>query len=340
MRGLKIVLAVAATTAVVVGSAACSDSGSGGGDGTKTIGVVQPASSSELLARQASALELGGKALGWDMQIATGETTPQRWASDIQGFISKRVDAIIIIGFDPSTVAPQLKSARDADIPVIQTVVSIDGDSASLVDAHYDLDYAAMGDAIGEYAVKTLPNATVVAQDVTITPAVQAFNDGADEVIKAAGDPGIVGRADLNVAEPVVQAHGKNLLNLLNAHPNANAYLAGGDNSLTSISSTTAQVQKPLLYLGSFQNPSTLKLIESGMNAAVVAVNQDRTAFEALDALAANFENGTEIPATYPNDKQEMTIVDQGNISQGDPYPTDKEAAVWLDKWKSEYGTA
>jgi ABC-type sugar transport system substrate-binding protein len=341
---MRVFKSVAVAAILVFGIAACSESdGGGSSDGVegRTIGVVHPVSSSEILDRQASAIEMGADALGWDVSVKRGESSPQRWGADIQTFASQKVDAIIIIGFDPTTVAPQIAVAQKAGIPVIQTVVAIDDDSASLVDGHYDNDYENMGQVLGEYTVKKVPGAVAVAQDLSVAPAVQTLNNAFGDAVKAGGGAGIVDRIDLSLGEPVVQAYGKNLMALLNSNSNANVYIAGADNALPSLASTFSQVNRNgLLYVSSYQNPSTLSLIQSGVNGAVVAVNQDRTAFEALDVLAAKFNDGTEIPKTYPGDEQKTAIVDSSNIAQGDPFPTDAEAATWIANWKSEYNLA
>jgi hypothetical protein len=60
----------------------------------------------------------------------------------------------------------------------------------------------------------------------------------------------------------------------------------------------------------------------------------------AIDVLADHFATGAEIPKQMPDEFDwDMTIVDDSNVGDGYPYPTQDVLAPFLERWEERYET-
>jgi hypothetical protein len=122
--------------------------------------------------------------------------------------------------------------------------------------------------------------------------------------------------------------------------PSAKYYFSGADNAPVYVEPALQSIgRSDMTIIVPFDDPTTIKQIQSGGNIAVVAANTERIAFEVVDVLAAHEAKGTAIPATYPDDDLKVKMVDKSDVGNGSPaFPIKDEVAAFTKKWASEYG--
>src|SRR5688500_7119995 len=108
------------------------------------------------------------------------------------------------------------------------------------------------------------------------------------------------------------------------------------DSSVTFVLPVLTQLDREdVQMLTIYDNPSTIQAMQAGANLGIAAANTNRTSLQALDVLLDHFINDTPIPATYPNDEFEVTVID---TTTGEPvYPFEPQLENYKQKWASEY---
>ncbi|MGW5520153.1 sugar ABC transporter substrate-binding protein [Nocardia africana] len=326
----------------VLSAAGCageSSSSSGGGTGLqgKKIGVLVTSMQSESEARFAQDTAKAAGILGWKTDIKDGQNNPQVWAQQAQQLVSSKVDAIITIGIDAPTITQALQSAKSASIPVIATNVSVAPTGKDLFSAVYSDDDVALGKTLAGYAIEKSPGAKAVGQTATAVYAADQLVQAAKAEIAAKGGT-MAEVQDVDVTN-LASSFGGTTVSLVQGHPDAKYLVSCCDFAPAIDLPALQQVGNTnVTLLTRYDNDSSLEAIRRGAKLAIVATNSERTNLQALDVLAAFFAKGTPIPAAYPGDKFETTMVDASNVPPaGSVYPFQTLQAPFEQKWTSEY---
>ena len=107
---------------LIAGVASCdrgSASSSDGGRDKPVIGVVFDTLQTEYWVASRDAIEAELKARGADMLLAVANNDANRQLEQVNNFIAKGVDGIIIAPKDAQTVVPMIKAANRAEIPIV-----------------------------------------------------------------------------------------------------------------------------------------------------------------------------------------------------------------------------
>lgn len=107
---------------LIAGVASCdrgSASSSDGGRDKPVIGVVFDTLQTEYWVASRDAIEAELKARGADMLLAVANNDANRQLEQVNDFIAKGVDGIIIAPKDAQTVVPMIKAANRAEIPIV-----------------------------------------------------------------------------------------------------------------------------------------------------------------------------------------------------------------------------
>ncbi|MED4585904.1 substrate-binding domain-containing protein [Brevibacillus choshinensis] len=160
-----------------------------------------------------NAMEEEAKADGVNLQVSVANQDLNKQLSDIEDFITKGVDAIILSPVDSKGVAGAISKAKAANIPVITVDISAAGVEP---DAHVATDNLAGGKLAGEEMAKAIGEKGKVA--VIDYPTVQSVIDrvtGFKEAIAkypnieiVSVQPGITRPEALTTAQNMIQANG------------------------------------------------------------------------------------------------------------------------------------
>lgn len=175
--------AIVATTAAVavVALGACSSGGSGGGaspsvDGKKVrVGATLLTQSHPFYVKIKESMEAKAKELGVELLISVADQDLNKQVAQVEDFINKQVDAVIVSPVDSDGVTGAIKKAQQADIPVI--TIDIPANNVE-VDSHVATDNLAGGKIAAEAMAQFLNGKGQVG--LITYPEVQSVRDRID----------------------------------------------------------------------------------------------------------------------------------------------------------------
>jgi len=177
---------------------------------------------------------------GYELIISAGDFDLGKQSNQIEDFITRRVDAIIVCPVDSRGVGPAIKKANDAKIPVFTAdIASQEGEIVS----HIASDNVAGGRLAGEYLAKVLNGKGKIA--IIGQPTVTSVLDrtqGFKEVIAKYPDIKIV--ADMN-AEGVRDKSMQITSDILQAHPDLDGIFGINDDSALGSLDAVMQFKRP-----------------------------------------------------------------------------------------------
>lgn len=142
--------------------AGCSQGASGGqssggsgksGDKEIVIGFSQGWSGITWLRIMRDDVLRAAEAAGVTVQVSDGDNKPEKQLADIEDFISKKVDALLISTYQAQAIAPGVQKAMDAGIPVIVISSDIPGIEPDVL---LSSDARETGRLAGEYVKELL----------------------------------------------------------------------------------------------------------------------------------------------------------------------------------------
>ncbi|MGM0920552.1 MAG: ABC transporter substrate-binding protein [Bacillota bacterium] len=128
--------------------------------------------------------EEAGKELGAEVLVESAEYDLAKQTSQIENFITKKVDVILLNAVDTKGISAAVQQAKDAGIPVI----AVDTNAEGGVDATVTSDNYQAGQLAGEYVVEQLNGkGNIVIIDGPPVSAVTDRIQGFEDVIKESG---------------------------------------------------------------------------------------------------------------------------------------------------------
>ena len=120
---------------------------------TKTIGVTLLTRAHVFYKDLEEGLKTEAAKNGYELIVTAGDFDLGKQSNQIEDFITRKVDAIIVCPVDSRGVGPAIKKANDAKIPVFTAdIASQEGEIVS----HIASDNVAGGKLAGEYLTKVL----------------------------------------------------------------------------------------------------------------------------------------------------------------------------------------
>jgi ribose transport system substrate-binding protein len=193
---------------------------------TKTIGVTLLTRAHVFYKDLEEGLKTEAAKNGYELIVTAGDFDLGKQSNQIEDFITRKVDAIIVCPVDSRGVGPAIKKANDAKIPVFTAdIASQEGEIVS----HIASDNVAGGKLAGEYLAKVLNGKGKVAiiGQPTVTSVLDRTQGFKDAISKY---PDIKIVADLN-AEGVRDKAMQITSDVLQAHPDLDGIFGINDDS-------------------------------------------------------------------------------------------------------------
>lgn len=247
----------------------------------------------------------------YELIITAGEFDLGKQIGQIEDFIARKVDAIVLCPVDSRGVGQGIKRANEAGIPVFTAdIASQEGDVVS----HIASDNVAGGRLAGEYLATALKGKGTVAiiNQPTVTSVldrVQGFKEALSKY------PGISVVSDVNgqgVRDKAMQA----AADVLQAHPKLDGIFGINDDSALGTLDAAEQFQrKNLIIVGYDATPPAADAIRRGtLLKADVVQFPGKIGIVTVRQIKAYFD-GTPVPKVVP---VEVGIVDKEALDKTD----------------------
>jgi ribose transport system substrate-binding protein len=185
-------LLVLVSIIVMAFMSACSSASESSNEGTNDsksddqlkIGLTVGTLANPFFVAMGKGAEEAGKELGAEVLVESAEYDLSKQTSQIENFITKKVDVILLNAVDTKGIAAAVQQAKDAGIPVI----AVDTNAEGGVNATVTSDNYQAGKLAGEYVVEQLNGkGNIVIIDGPPVSAVTDRIQGFEDVIKESG---------------------------------------------------------------------------------------------------------------------------------------------------------
>ena len=263
----------------------------------------------------ANGVEEYAKSLGMSVEITNGNQDVATQISQIENFIQKEMDIIIISPVSDTGLEDAVKKATDAGITVIAANQDFEGSQAFVTIPEYDLGKA-LGDACGKYITDTFGEEAVDVlvldyPDIeSIVPRGDGMRDGVKEF---APNANIVQSISANTVEKGTAA----METAIQKFPNIQVVIGCNDAAALGAYSVEAQhlaENNDKFYIGGMDGTDqALELIKSGTAyKASVDINASGTGKILVDTALQVRENGPiEEPVSIP-----LNVVTPENVDE------------------------
>ncbi len=241
---------------------------------------------------------------GYELIITSGDFDLGKQISQIEDFITRKVDAIVLCPVDSRGVGVAVKKANDANIPVFTADIASEGGN---VVSHIASDNVAGGRLAGEYLAKFLNGKGKVAiiDQPTVTSVLDRVK-GFKEALQKYPDISIV--ADVNgdgVRDRALQA----AADILQAHPKLDGIFGINDDSALGALDAAQQFnRKNIAIIGYDATPPARDAILKGTQLKADVIQSPTLIGTTTIAKINEFFYGGTIPKIVPVD---VGIVDK-----------------------------
>lgn len=233
-------------------------------------------------------------------------------SAQVEDFIVRRVDAIILCPVDSRGIAPAIKKAQNAAIPVF--TADIAAEEGEVV-CHIASDNLAGGRMAAEYLAKLLNGRGKVA--LLTHPNVMSALDrvqGFKEAIAAFPEVKIVAEVS---GEGVRDKAMPAAVDILQAHPELDGIFGINDDSALGALDALQQLQRTEVVIVGYDGmPQALDAIRKGTALKADVVQYPKRIGETTIAKIADYFNGITVPKIVPVD---VGIVDQASLQSAAP---------------------
>ncbi len=277
---------------------------------SKTIGVSLQTRAHVFYRDLEAGLLEEAKTQNYELIITAGEFDLGKQMSQVEDFVARKVDAIILVPVDSKGVGPAIAKANAAGIPVF--TADIAAQEGSVV-SHIASDNVAGGRLAGEFIADALKGKGTVAiidqPNVTsVLDRVQGFRNA------LAAFPGIRIVADVN-GEGVRDKAFTATADVLQAHPGLNGIFGINDDSALGALDAVTQYRKTgLIIVGYDATPPAADAIRKGSPLKADVVQYPKLiGAKTIQQIAAHF-SGAVVPPLVP---VEVGIVDSLALTKG-----------------------
>jgi len=276
---------------------------------TKTIGVSLLTRGHIFYRDLEEGLKTEADKYGYKLIITSADWDLGKQISQIEDFISRKVDAIILSPVDSRGIGPGIAEANNAGIPVFTADIASE---EGVVDSHIASDNVQGGRLAGEYLAKLLNGKGNVA--IINQPAITSVLDrvaGFREAINKFPDIKIV--ADVNgqgVRDRSLQA----TVDVLQANPKLDGIFGINDDSaLGALDAVNQFDRKRIVIIGYDATPPAVDAIlkDTPLKADVVQYPK-QIGMKTIEVINDHFNNKT-VPKNVP---VEVGIVDKENLQK------------------------
>ncbi len=258
-------------------------------------------------------MQAAADSLGMDLHVVAGEWDLARQTSQVENFLTQKMNAIIVAPVDSRGIVSAIEEANHANIPVFTVDIASVGGS---VTSHIASDNAQGGELVGEYLAKLLNGKGNVAilDQPTLTSVIERVRGFRAAVAKY---PGIK-----IVAAPAVERGLRDVAknktdNLLQAHPALNAIFGSNDDcALGALASVRAAGRSNVLIVGFDATPEARAAIASGGQLKADAIQYPQVIGRRAIETVARALHGEKVP---PFVAVPVGIVDKDSLASAAP---------------------
>lgn len=277
--------------------------------GSKTIGVTLLTRAHQFYKDLEEGLNAAAQQQGFKLIVVAGEWDIGRQISQIEDFVTQKVDAIIVCPVDSRGIGKGIKAANAANIPVFTAdIATLEGE----VVCHIASDNVAGGKLAGEYLAKRLNGkgqVAIINQPIVTSTLdrVQGFRDALAsypdiEIVKDVNGDGVRDRA-MQAAADVLQAQ-----------PSLNAIFGINDDSaLGALDAVEDFNRNEVIIIGYDATPEARDAILHDRALKADVVQYPRQIGEQTIAMMAQHFRGEKVPAVFP---VTVGIVDKTSLQE------------------------
>jgi ribose transport system substrate-binding protein len=271
---------------------------------TKTIGVTLLTRAHVFYKDLEEGLKNEAAKNGYELILTSGDFDLGKQSSQIEDFITRKVDAIIVSPVDSRGVGPAIRKANEAKIPVFTAdIASQEGD----IVCHVASDNVAGGRLAGEYLAKVLNgkgNVAIIGQP-TVTSVLDRTQGFKDAIAKF---PGIKIVADMN-AEGVRDKAMQVTSDILQAHTDLDGIFGINDDSALGALDAVQQFKRMNVKIVGYDAtpPARDAILKDTPLRADVIQNPKKIGETTIDKIKEYF-SGAQVPKVVP---VEVGIVDK-----------------------------
>jgi ribose transport system substrate-binding protein len=306
MRAISLLLGVLLATALLFSSCSTPPAGNSGSGATKqkTIGVTLLTRGHLFYRDLEQGMRDEAAKAGYELVVTSAEFDLGKQAAQIEDFVARKVDAIVVCPVDSRGVGPAIRKANAAGIPVF--TADIAAQEGEIV-CHVASDNVAGGRLAGEFLAKTLGgkgNVAIVGQ-----PAITSVLDRVAGFKEAIGRyPGMTIVAEVN-GQGVRDRSLEAASDVMQAHPDLAGLFGINDDSALGALDAARQLNRPALAIVGYDaTPPAVDAIRKGSQLKADVVQfPGKIGVATIDAIRDRFE-GKPVPKTVP---VEVGLVDQ-----------------------------
>jgi ribose transport system substrate-binding protein len=277
--------------------------------GAKTIGVTLLTRTDEFYKDLEEGLNAAAKQHNFKLNIVVGERDLSRQIGQVEEFVAKKAEAIIVCPVDSKGIGKGIKAANAAGIPVFTAGIAVqEGD----VVCHVASDNLAGGRLAGEYLAKLLGGIgqiAIINQPVatSLLDRVSGFREAMApypeiEIVKDVNGDGVRDRA-MQAAADVLQAH-----------PQLRAIFGVDDDSALGALDAVADLDREdVIIIGYGATPAACDAILNDRPLKAGIVQYPRQIGEQTIEMIAKYFRGEELPAVLP---VPVGIVDKNSLQE------------------------
>lgn len=270
---------------VLIGLSLAPSHGSGGSEETASgfvVGLSLDTLQEERWQKDRDIIKAGVEALGGRLEVLAANSDSTKQASDIRAFITKGVDALMVVPFDGTAMGPLVDECAEAGIPVISYDRLITQTDNLL--CYLSFDNVKVGLAQGRYLVEALkhkPNAKIIrVYGAPTDNNAKLFKQGQDEMLAPHIESGkieVVHEAWAQGWRP--EEATRIVAAALQAHPKVDAILASNDGTAGgAIAALPESMVGQVIITGQDAELEAVRRIAAG--------RQSMTIFKPLSVLA------------------------------------------------------
>lgn len=279
-------------------------SGEPGGDAQVKIGLAISTLNNPFFVTLRDGAQAKADELGVALEVHDAQNDLAKQIAGVEDFVTKQVDVIIINPVDSDGIAPAVKAANDAGIPVISVDRGVNG---AEVASHIASDNVAGGKMAGEYLIELIGGEGKVAELEGIPGASAARDRGAGFDQALEGAPGV----EKVTKQPADFDRAKGLSvmeNILQANPDIVGLFAHNDEmALGAIQAIEAAGKSDQITVVGFDAvDDALQAVKDGRMAGTVAQQPALMGSLGVES-AVKLVNGEELPEYVPVDLKMVT---------------------------------
>jgi ribose transport system substrate-binding protein len=242
-------------------------------------------------------MQQAADSLGIDLHIVAGEWDLARQTSQVENFITQKMDAIVIAPVDSRGIVSAVEEANRAGIPVFTADIAAAGGD---VTAHIASDNAQGGRLVGEFLARRLDGRGKVAilDQPTVTSVIDRVRGFREAV---AGYPGISIVAAPAVERGLREVAKQKTDNLLQSHPDLNAIFGSNDDcALGALASIRAAGRTGIVIVGFDATPEAQAAIREGSPLLADAIQYPVTIGRRTVEAISEYVHGEAVPRMIP----------------------------------------